>query len=187
MNGGFEPFWHTGCGITRERNMMDRVVRALKLDATLYQEVDGDESMTREALMVVVAAALVGGLGAALGDGNITTWIIGSLIGAPIGLAIWSAIVLVVGKMFGGQADFKGLYRSLGYASAPTAAQIIPVVGGVLALWGLATSVVAVRESHQISTGQAVATVLIPAIILFVIALVFAAALIAALFAGAAS
>lgn len=162
---------------------MDRVVRALKLDATLYQEVDGDESMTQEALIILVGAALIGGLGAALGDGNITVWIVGALIGAPIGLAIWAGIVLVVGKMFGGQADFKGLYRSLGYASAPTAAQIIPIVGGLLALWGLATSVVAVRESHQISTGQAVATVLLPAIILFVIGLIFAAALIATFFA----
>jgi len=162
--------------------MMDRVVRALKLDATLYQEVDGDESMTREALIVVVAAALIGGLGAALGDRDITQWIIGSLIGAPIGLAIWSAIMLVVGKMFGGQADFKGLYRSLGYSSAPSAAQTIPVVGGVLILWGLATSVVAVRESHQISTGQAVTTVLLPLIILSVIVFIFFAAVITAFF-----
>jgi hypothetical protein len=174
--------WHTGCGNIRERRMMDRVVRALKLDATLYQEVDGDESMTREALIVVVAAALIGGLGAALGDRDITQWIIGSLIGAPIGLAIWSAIVLVVGKIFGGQADFKGLYRSLAYASSPTAAQAIPVVGGVLALWGIATSVVAVRESHQISTGQAVTTVLLPLIILFVIAAVVFGAVVTAFF-----
>lgn len=164
--------------------MMDRVLRALKLDETLYQEVDGDDSMTQEALIIVVAAALIGGLDSAMGGGSITGWIVGGLIGAPIGLAIWTAIVLVVGKMFGGQADFKGLYRSLGYASAPTAASIIPIVGGILALWGLVTSVVAVRESHQISTGQAVATVLLPAIILFVIGLIFAAALIAAFFAS---
>jgi hypothetical protein len=159
--------------------MMDRVVRALKLDATLYQEVDGDESMTKEALIVVVAAALIGGGGAAMDDGSI--WIAGALIGAPIGLAIWTAIVLVVGKMFGGQADFKGMYRSLGFASAPSAASIIPVLGGVLVLWGLVTSVVAVRESHRISTGQAVATVLIPAILVSILA-ILALTLVATMF-----
>ncbi len=161
--------------------MIERVIRAVKLDATLYQEVDGDESKTSEALMVVVAASLIGGLLAAFkADGSIAGWVIGSAIGAPIFLAIWSGIVLLLGKMFGGEATYSGLIRTLGYAAAPSAASIVPVIGPVVALWGLATSVVAVRESHRLSTGQAVIVVVIPAIILLVLVVLLFAAIIAA-------
>ena len=162
--------------------MIERVIRAVKLDATLYQEVDADESKTREALMVIIAASLIGGLlNAVQADGSVVALIVGSIIGAPIGLAIWSGVVLVLGKLFGGEANYSGLIRTLGYASAPSAASIVPVLGPVIALWGLATSVVAVRESHNISTGQAVATVLIPALILGFLVFLFIAAIIAAM------
>jgi len=119
--------------------------------------------------MIVVAAALVGGLRATLSDGSIIAWMLGAAVIAPIFLLIWTGLTLLIGKMFGGQATFMGLLRSLGYASAPGAAQVIPILGWLLSLWWLVTGVVAVRESHRISTGQAVGTVVIGVVILVVI------------------
>lgn len=156
--------------------MIERVMRAVRLDATLYQEVDADEGLTGEAFMVVgLVGAISGLLGGFLSEnGNAVTGLIFGAIGAAIGLVIGSGILLLIGKLFGGQAEYMGLLRSLAYAYSPSVLGWIPFVGFIASLWALVCAVVAVRESHAVSTGAAAAIVLIPAAILFVLALLLA-------------
>ncbi|NND85274.1 MAG: hypothetical protein HKN46_09025 [Acidimicrobiia bacterium] len=174
--------------------MLERVLAIVKLDVNAYREVDQEEGLTGQALIVAIVAALVGGLGgfysstAVFGEEVMTQtvggWLTSALIGTPIGLAIGAAFLLLFGKMFGGQADFMGLFRSLGFASAPNALGFIPVIGGLAGLWTIVCGVVAVRESHGISTGQAVIVVLIPLIVIGILVALLAVLVGVALFSA---
>jgi hypothetical protein len=153
---------------------LDRVRRAVTLDATLYQEADQDESLTGEAILVAAVSGAVAGL---------LAWLIGNsgffaflsfALGAIVGLFIAAGILLLVGKLFGGQAEYQGLLRAMAYATAPNALSGIPFVGLLFSLWAFVCAVVAVRESHAVSTGIAVVILLIPAALLFMLALVLA-------------
>lgn len=168
--------------------MMERVIRAVKLDPTLYREVAKDETKTTEAMMVVAAAALVGGLGTLIGPGKFTFggWILAAILAPTVGLAIGTGILWLIGKLFSGKAAFMEMFRPLGYAYAPYALSIIPFIGGLIGgIWGLVCSVIAVRESEEVSTGQAVAIVLIPVVIILILVALVAGAMFAALVGAA--
>lgn len=166
--------------------MIQRVLRAVQLDASLYQEVDGDDGLTGEAFALVAAiGAIAGLLGGLISDtGSAVFGLIGGAIGGVIGLLIGAGILLLIGKLFGGQAEYMGLARSLAYAYSPSVLAWIPFVGWLASIWALVCAIVAVRESHKVSTGAAAAIVLIPAAILFVIGLLLALLVGFALFAG---
>jgi len=162
--------------------MMDRVIRAVKLDPTVYREVSGDESKTTEAMIVVGLVALIGGLGTLFGPGDFRfgSWILVGILAPTLGLGIVTGVFWLLGKMFGGKAQFMEMFRPLGYAYAPSALGIIPIIGGVVGgIWTLVCSVVAVRESEEVSTGAAAAIVLIPAAVALILAIIVAAALVA--------
>jgi hypothetical protein len=164
--------------------LMDRVVRAVKLDPTVYKEVAMDDSKTVEAMIVVGIAAAIGGLGLAIGPGDFRfgSWIGAIILTPTLGLAIGTGILWLIGKLFNGKAQFIEMFRPLGYAYAPTALGIIPFIGGFIGgIWTLVCAVIAVRESEDVSTGSAAAIVLIPAAIFLVLGLIIAAAFIGAL------
>ena len=163
--------------------MLERVLGVIKLDAATYQEIDQDDSATGQAIIVAIVAALIGGLGSFIGtrevfgevvDQSVGGWLTSAIIGTPIGLAIGAGILLLLGKMFKGQAEFMGLFRTLGFSTAPNVLGFIPVLGSLVGLWTVVCAVVAVRESHGISTGQAVITVLVPLLVLGVLAVLIA-------------
>jgi len=64
---------------------------------------------------------------------------------------------------------------------------IIYVLGGIInfvaGIWGIVVTVVIVRKTNALSTGKAIAVVLIPIIIVTILAVIFAA--LAAVFLGA--
>ena len=170
--------------------MLERVLGVIKLDAATYQEIDQDDSATGQAFIIAILASLIGGLGT-LGtrevfgttvEGSTGGWLTSAIIGAPLGLLIGAAVLLLIGKIFRGQAEYMGLVRTLGFATAPNALGFIPVVGGLASLWTLVCGVVAVRESHGISTGQAIITVLVPVIVIGVIVVLLAVLIGVALF-----
>ncbi|MDH3308765.1 MAG: YIP1 family protein [Acidimicrobiia bacterium] len=165
-----------------------RVLRAVKLEPELYREVADDDAATGQAFVVAIGAALIGGFGTMLisSDSGVGGWLGGAIIGAPIGLVIFSAIALGLGKLFSGQGSFNQLLRGLGFAVAPNALGIIPILGGIVGgIWMIACAVVGVREIHKISTGAAVAVVLIPVAIVFAALFFLIVILIAALAGGA--
>ncbi len=165
--------------------MLERVIAIVKLDVNAYREVDQDESLMGQAVIVAIVASLIGGLGGfytttevfggEIARQTVGGWIGNAVVGVPIGIAILAALALVFGKMFGGQGDFKGLFRSIAFASAPNALGFIPVIGGLAGVWTLVCGVVAVRESHGISTGQAVVVVLLPLIVFGILLALLAA------------
>lgn len=166
-------------------SMITNVRRAMSLDRTFYQEVAYNERYNQEALMVVIVAAVLTGIGSFLSGvftGNFGGALIGLIVGVILAVAgyyIWAYVVQFVGKtMFQGQATAPQLLRTLGYAYGPTALGVlsfIPCVGGLIALiggiWSLVCGYFAVRETHKLSDGQTIITVLAGWLVVFIITL----------------
>ncbi|MGQ0848944.1 MAG: YIP1 family protein [Actinomycetota bacterium] len=161
-----------------------RVKRALKLEAGVYQEIGNDQKATQQAIVVTIAASLIGGLGSLLGPGTFRFggWLFGGIF-SVLGLAIGTGVLWLVSRLFQGTGEYINLFRSLGYATAPQALGIIPIIGGIVgAVWSIVLAIRAVKETQNVTDGASAATVLIPVVIGLVIGLILAAVIGFALF-----
>ena len=99
---------------------VNRIIRACKLDTTLYEEVEADKSATFQAGLVVVLSSLAAGVGAIhLGASSF-------LLGPLVSLAswyFWAFLIYIVGtKLFPDKqtkSDHGELLRTIGFSSAP--------------------------------------------------------------------
>ena len=110
--------------------------------------------------------------------------VLGPIIGL-IASVIYAGILHIVTLMLGGKGPFRGLFCGMAFASIPNLFQIPlqllgvalgPVVQATtsiatfgIAIWTIALGVIAVRENIGFSTGRAVAVVLIPMAVLFIL------------------
>ena len=159
--------------------LVSRMIRAVRLDVDLYNEVEADETATTQALLVVVIGAVCSTIGALIrsairgyGAGGS---LFGTLIGSLIGWVLASLTIYVVGVyLFGGKATVGELLRTLGFAYSIQVVNILsfipalgPLISFAASIWGIVMSVVAAREALDIDTGKAIATCIIGAIIWF--------------------
>ena len=100
-------------------------------------------------------------------------------IGATIGLFIFAAIAHLLVMLFVGNANsgYEATFRVVSYVSATSLVNWIPLIGGLLALYGLYLAVVGIREMHATTTGRAALVVILPigVILLLVLILVVVA------------
>lgn len=141
--------------------MLQRMIRAAKLDVDLYETVENDRGYTGEATLIVALTGLLSGIGLWLGPGKFWGSIIGGVAGALIGWVIWAFLTNFVGQKLGGTADTGEMLRVLGYASSPMALGVIPWLGLVAAVWTLVAAVVAVRQGLDFTTGKAIGTLIL--------------------------
>ena len=128
------------------------------------------------------------GLGDSLGNGGISSVLIGAICGAPIGAAVTTLffaigvfIVQWIAKMFGGRGTSDQLAYAMAAIAAPysivagifTLLAVIPYVGfcfsAILAIAGiyiLVLQVMAVKGVNQISWGAAIGSLLIPGLVI---------------------
>ncbi len=143
--------------------MLQRMIRAAKLDVDLYETVEADRGYTGEAFTIVLVTSLLWGVGQWVLP-NTSFWgsVVGGVVGAIVGWVIWAILTTIVGKQLGGTTDTGEMLRVLGYASSPMALGIVPGVGHVVgAVWALVAAVVAVRQGLDFTTGKAVGTIVI--------------------------
>jgi hypothetical protein len=164
------------------------MVRAARLETSLYNEVEADTSATSQALTVVVITALAGGTGAALGQAlggrpaGIAGGLIGGIFAELLGWLVWSYVMYFVGtRVFHGTATYGELLRTLGFANSPGVLLIfrfVPVLGGLISLvvgiWRIIAGFIAVREALDLDTGTTVATVVVGIIAYLVVAAIIA-------------
>ncbi|MDX2169014.1 MAG: YIP1 family protein [Deltaproteobacteria bacterium] len=163
-------------------SMVDRMIRAAKLDASLYEEVEADTTAMGQATGVVLLSSLAGGIGS-IGEMGAMGFVFGAVL-SLVGWYVWSFITYWVGTRLLPQptteADLGQLLRTLGFASAPgllRALGVIPGIGtlaaAVSALWSLAAMVVAVRQALDYdSTGRAIAVCIVGWIVQVLIILI---------------
>ena len=127
--------------------------------------------------LVGVREGFVAGYGFQVPENQDFGEFIGSVIFAPIGSAISVFVIagiahllvmLIVGATNSG---FGATFRVASYASVTSLVSWIPIIGGLLGLYGIYLAVVGIKEMHQTTTGKAIIVVLFPVILILVLAL----------------
>lgn len=142
--------------------MLQRMVRAVRLDPDLYETVERDASYTREAALIVVIVAVLNGIGGAIiADNRVGAFIALVLVGL-VGWLLWAVIADFVGRtFFGATSDVGEMLRVIGFAQSVLVLAIIPLLGFFAFIWSLVCLVVALRHGLDISTGKAIVVGLI--------------------------
>src|SRR5437870_3324895 len=108
--------------------LVDQMIRAAKLDTSLYEEVEADTSQTTNALTVVAISSVCAGIGTAIaaaaagetgGGGGVIVGLVVGVIGALFAWAVVTACVYAVGSLLGGTATWGEVLRTVGFAYSP--------------------------------------------------------------------
>jgi len=180
--------------------MIQRGIRAARLDKTLYAEVEGNAALTQEAVVFVVIVSIISAIGSflsnlILGNGFVAA-IVGLIIGPIIAVAtffVWAFLNFWIGtNLFKGKAEYGELIRTLGYAYGPNALGVlsfIPCLGGIAALigaiWMAVAGFFAVRQALNVDDTNAILTIVISFIVYIIVLAILGAILAAIGLAGA--
>lgn len=151
--------------------MIPRLLGALKGDVATYEEVEHDEAATMQAAVIVVIAAIAGGIGAGANTGVLDQDVsfgrafIAAVLSTLIGWVLWALITHFVGQQFGAQSSIGEMLRVIGFAHVVLWLTIIPVIGAFAGLWFLWVVFKAVRAGLDLSTGKTAVVVLIGLVI----------------------
>jgi hypothetical protein len=168
-------------------SFFDRMFRAAKLEAQLYEEVEADRDATTQATIAVILAAVAAGIGS-LGSGSALGIISGTMV-ALVSWLVWALLTYFVGTRLlpepETRADYGELLRTIGFSSSPGLIRVLGIVPGlatavfaIAGIWMLVAMVIAVRQAlDYTSTLRAVGVCLIGWLVQVVI-LVLAAPLI---------
>jgi len=134
----------------------NRIIRAAKLDVSLYEEVEADKGALGQAMGVVVLSSIAAGLGSIgrLGLGGI---LIGTVT-ALIGWYVWAYLTYFIGTKLlpepQTKADHGELLRTIGFSSSPGLIRVLGIIPGlagvvflVASIWMLIAMVIAVRQA----------------------------------------
>tara|TARA_Y100000590_G_scaffold431578_1_gene546504 strand:+ start:579 stop:1100 length:522 start_codon:yes stop_codon:yes gene_type:complete len=165
---------------------LNRIFRACKLDPTVYEEVEADQSATIQAALVVVLSSLAAGVGAlSLGASNFLMAPVLSLIS----WYIWAYLIYFIGaKLFpepNTEADHGQLLRTIGFSSAPGLIRVFgftpdltSIIFIVASIWMLVAMVIAVKQALDYNSiwraiGVVVIGFLVQAIVLIMLLRIF--------------
>ncbi|MEE9604211.1 MAG: YIP1 family protein [Candidatus Scalindua sp.] len=138
-------------------NFISRIIRAAKLEAHLYEEVEADKTAMRQAMLVVVLSGVAAGLGN-VAKGGLPGILLGT-VAALIGWYIWAFLIYLIGTKLlpepNTRSDIGELLRTIGFSSSPGLIRVLGVIPGleggvffmVATVWMLVAMVVAVRQA----------------------------------------
>lgn len=151
-----------------------RMIRAMKLDAHLYEEVEHDPNANSQGLLIIaivsIAQAIGLGLNSAFVGESMSNILVIGLFGfleTVIGLVIWSYILYFIGtKLFRGVATMQEVWRCTSFARSPGIFFIIPIpfFGFLVSIWIFVAYIIGARAALDISTGRTLIAAFISAI-----------------------
>jgi hypothetical protein len=148
------------------------MIRAAKLDASLYEEVEADTEAMRQAMGVVVLSSVAAGLGTITRGGfaGVIPSILLGTIFALISWFVWAYLTYFIGTKLLSEAQTKTnlgeLLRTIGFSSSPGLIRVTWLVFFVASIWMLIAMVIAVKQALDFeSTFRASGVVLIGAIV----------------------
>ena len=156
-------------------NLVERMIRAAKLDVNLYEEVEADKTALGQSMTVVILSSVAAGIGSITQSG--IPGIIFGTISALIGWLIWSYITYIIGTKVlptpETQADYGELLRTIGFSSSPGLIRVLGIIPGlgaivffVAGIWMFVNMIIAVRQAlDYTSTLRAVGVCIIGGII----------------------
>ena len=142
-------------------NFGNRIIRAAKLDVSLYEEVEADKSALGQAMGVVVLSSIAAGIGSSSKSGLFGMLMM--VVVALVGWYIWAYLTYFIGTKLlpepQTKADHGELLRTIGFSSSPGLIRvlgIIPVLQSIVfpiaAIWMLVAMVIAVRQALDYSS-----------------------------------
>jgi hypothetical protein len=143
------------------KELGERMIRAAKLDGSLYDEIKADRHAPLQAAMVVILSAVAAGVGVIV-HGGIGDFFLGSMQ-AMMQWYISAFFTCVVGTRLlqepQTRTDCGAVVRMISFASAPGVVRllgVIPGLGGFVfglaSVWMLGATVVAVRKALDYTT-----------------------------------
>jgi hypothetical protein len=176
---------------TSNNSLVNRMLRAARLEVPLYEEVEADVTATNQALLVVVIVAACSGIAAAVGNSqtNAIAALVGGILQALVGWAVWSFVIFFVGtRVMGGTATYGELLRTLGFAQSPGVLLLIsfvPVLGGIIALivgiWSLVAGFIGTRQALDLDNAKTAVSILL-GIVAFILAAIVISLIFGAVF-----
>jgi hypothetical protein len=155
--------------------MLDRILGVFKLDVGTFESIEHDQSATGQALIVVLIAAVLSGLGSGIfsifGGTPFIRNFLGGIFGALIGWLVWSVVSWFVGtRLFGGTATVDEMLRVIGFSNAPLMLGIIPCIGQFIGwIWSLVAGFIAIRQGLDLDNTKALLTALTGFVVLIIV------------------
>jgi hypothetical protein len=167
-------------------SFVDRCLGAARLNRATYEEVEADGSATTQAVLVVVLAAVAGGI-ATLDQAGLAGLVVGTII-SLMAWFVWAYMVWLIGTRLlpesATQADVGQVVRTTGFSAAPgmlLVLAIIPAIAGLVGLvtnlWMLVAMVVALRQALDFHSTARAALVAVLGFVAYVAVFVLAAVL----------
>jgi hypothetical protein len=136
---------------------LNRMLRAARLDASVYEEVEADRGALAQAAAAVVISSVAAGFGV-LGRGGLAGGIFSGTLTALAGWTIWAVLIYLIGARLLPEPETKSgvaeLLRTLGFASSPGIIRVLGIIPGssdivflVATVWMAAATVVAARQA----------------------------------------
>jgi len=149
--------------------ILDLSIRATFLDPEVYSLAVRDQKQTTEAAIVAGVSIFCASVGPALLTlltGNINLgWMIGLLLVQVAGFAAFVfGASLAAPSVAGIKVEPVALFRSVAWAQAVGVLGILPVVGSLISLWRIPTTVVSVRDGLKIDITKAIILCVIGAV-----------------------
>lgn len=166
-------------------SFINRIVRAAKLDVSLYEEVEADRGAMGQAMLVVILSGIAAGIGTIYQGGFVV--IFRGTIFALAGWYIWAFLTYFIGTKLlpepQTRASHQELLRTIGFSSSPGIIRLLGVipalgqiVGFVASVWMLMAMILAVKQAlDYTSTWRAVAVCVIGWVIQMVLLTLLAA------------
>ena len=129
--------------------MVERLLRLLRLDTTVFNEVRQDPAATIPAIVVIAASTFLAGAGGWLwwlvqdfgSDGEV--FFKSAILGSVFSIALWIVWLLVawviLAQVFHEEADWQQMLRTMGMAGAPLALSALLFIPGIDLGIGLAS------------------------------------------------
>ena len=149
----------------------NRMIRAAKLDVSLYEEVEADKTAMGQAMMVVILSGIAAGVGNIYRGGMMG--IIWGTILALVGWYVWAFLTYFIGAKLLPEADttanHQELLRTIGFSSSPGILRVLGIIPGlgsflvfVASVWMLIAMIIAVKQAlDYTSTWRAVGVCII--------------------------
>ena len=155
-------------------SVTQRMIGAAMLNPDAYEAVERDTNATSTAFLIVLATAIAAGIGSLTTNG--LSGLIGGIIASLISWVLYAVAAYYIGTLIfktpETRATLGELLRTLGFAQVPSFFLILSgifILGAIVSIivffWILATTVVALRQALDFTTGRAIGTAIIAWII----------------------
>ncbi len=160
--------------------MLEMMVRGAFLDPRAYRQAALDangNAAAAGALGLTFLSAVLGGylIRFSLPGFSSIGFLAASVLLQVLSLAVAIVIMAVLSQpVLGRKLEFGHIFRALAYAQSPGVFSVVPVLGQLINLWRLPTSVAALREISAAETVKAVILLILGAVASSIVALVLA-------------